>query len=100
VTSSVPSSYSGLRPGRDREPVVEGAAFVHLEVAPADPPDRRRIQNTRNGVAHIREHTAHPGVEEERLLVANQEVIELQVNLRDVDRDAEQVGGQFRRFAP
>jgi len=34
-------------------------------------------------------------MEEEGLLVPDQEVIELEVNLRNVDGDAEQVGGNF-----
>src|SRR5215510_16554674 len=84
-----------LRPRGDRQPIVEGSTFIHLEMAPTDPANRRRIKDTRNGVPYIREHTAHSGMEEERLLVPDQEVIELEVNLRNVDGDAEQVGGNF-----
>jgi len=64
-------------------------------MTPTDPANRRRIQDTCNRIPYIREHSVHAGMEEEGLLVPNQEVIELEVNLRNVDGDAEQVGGNF-----
>jgi hypothetical protein len=39
--------------------------------------------------------TVAPGVNHQRRVVLHQEVVELQVYLRQLNRDAEQVGGYF-----
>jgi len=39
-----------LRPRRNREPIVEGAALIHLEKAPADPPDRFKVEHASDRV--------------------------------------------------
>src|SRR5438874_816833 len=82
----------GLRPGGAREPVVQRAALVGLEVAEADPTDTRGVDDLGHRVAHHGEHLAEPGVEEERLVVTDQELVELEVGLGDEGRDAEEVG--------
>ena len=83
------------RLGGNRQPLVERAALVHLEVAPADPPQRRRVDHFRQRLAHLREHPAHAGVEEERLLVADQEMIELQIERLGIHADAVEIRGHF-----
>jgi len=80
---------------RCREPLVERAAFVHLEVAPAYPPQRGRIDDARYGVPHFREHPAHAGVKKQGLIVLDEEMVELQVELGNVNRKAEDVRCDF-----
>jgi hypothetical protein len=80
---------------RNREPLVERSALVHLEVAPADPPQRRGIDHASHRVPHFRKHLPHARVKQERFRVADEEVVELQVELRNVDGNAKQVLGDF-----
>src|SRR5206468_1541990 len=80
-----------LGPRREREPVVQRAAFVGFEVAEADPTDTCGIDDPRHRRAHHRERLAEPGVEEERLVVTDEELVEREVGLRDEGRDAEEV---------
>ena len=85
----------GLRVGRDGEPFVQRAALVHFEVTPANPAQRGRIDQAGHRLAHLREHPPHAGVEQQRLLVLDEEVVELQVELRSENRDSEDVWGDF-----
>src|SRR5688572_3752273 len=80
---------------RCREPFVERAAFVHLEVAPANPPERSRIDDPCNGVAYIRKHSPHARVKEQRLIVLDEKMVELQVELGNVNRNPENVWGDL-----
>ena len=69
-----------LRLRRLGEPLVQRAAFVDFEVAPADPPQCGRVDDLCDRLTDRREHPAHARVKQERLLVADDEVIELQVD--------------------
>src|SRR5213596_3291718 len=82
----------GLLEEESRVPAVQRAALVGLEVAEADPTDTRGVDDLGHRVAHHGEHLARPGVEEERLVVTDQELVELEVGLGDEGRDAEEVG--------
>ncbi len=78
-----------------RQPFVECAAFVDLEVAPADPAKARGIDQRRNRLAHRRKHPAHARMKQQRLVVSEKEVIELKVEGRHVQADSIQVRGDF-----
>ena len=82
----------GLGPGREREPVVERGALVGLEMAEPDPADRRGIEDGRRRLADFVEEAAQVGVVEQRLLVAHQEAVELEIRLRIVRRQPEDIG--------
>src|SRR5215510_11210042 len=84
-----------LRVRRDREPVVQRAAFVDLEMTPANPPQRGRVDDPGDGIANLGKHLSHAGVKQQRFLVTDEKVVELQIELRDVDGDAKQVLGDF-----
>lgn len=85
----------GFRVRSDLQPFVERAAFVGLEVAPGDVAEGRRIDEARHGVAQSGEHGPQPRVEKQGRLVANEEVVELHVEFRDVEGEAEKVGSDF-----
>jgi hypothetical protein len=78
-----------------RQPFVERAALVDLEVAPADPAKARGIDQRRHGLAHRRKHASHARVEQQRLVVSDEEVIELEVESRHVHTDPIQILGDF-----
>src|SRR5512135_302311 len=63
------------------EPLVQGAALVRLEMTESDPPDRRGVNDPRHAVMYEREHALHPGMEEQRLLVLDEEMVELKFEL-------------------
>ena len=80
------------------EEEVHGPAFVGLDVTEGDPSQGLRIDDLRHGIADQRVQLTHAGVEQERLLVADQELVERQTagpDLGDVCREAEDVGGDF-----
>ena len=81
----------GLRVPCLLQPVVERPALVRLEVAEGDPAQRLGVHDLPDGVAHPLEHAPRAGVVEQRLLVADQELAELQIGLLDVRADAEDV---------
>src|SRR5207245_5099546 len=68
------------------------AGLGGLEEAEADPTVARGVDDLGHRVEHHREQLAEPGVEEERRVVTDQELVELQVGLGDEGRDAEEVG--------
>ena len=77
---------------------VHGTAFVGLDVTEGDPSQGLRIDDLRHGIADQRIQLTHAGVEQERLLVADKELVERQTtgpDLGDVCREAEDVGGDF-----
>jgi hypothetical protein len=78
--------------GKVFEVLVEGAALVHLEVAPTDPARRRRINHAGDGVTDLGKHFPHTSVEQQRLIVFDDELVELRVELRHQHRDREQSG--------
>ena len=64
----------GLR--GDGEELVQRAALVGLEVREADVAEARRRQHGLDRLADEREHPARAGVEEQRLLVDDQVLVE------------------------
>lgn len=60
-------------------------------MAESDPAQRRRVHDLSDGVAYAFEHASRTRVVEQRLLVADQELAELQIDLLDVGADAEDV---------
>jgi hypothetical protein len=52
-----------------REPFVQCAALVDLEVAPADPAKRYGIDETGHRLVQRRKRPPHAGVEQQRLIV-------------------------------
>src|SRR5262249_50201722 len=92
VDGSTHLAANRLRARRNGEPLVQRTTLVHLEMTPADPTQRGWIDQRGDRVAHLREHAPHPGVKQERLIVLDQEMIELQVELRRINGNAEQVG--------
>ena len=85
----------GLGLGREFQPVVERADLVGFKVAPGDVPECGGINQRGDRFPQGREHPLEPRVKQQRLLVAHEEVVELHVELRDVNGEPEQVGGDF-----
>jgi hypothetical protein len=67
-----------LGPRSELEPVVERAALVRFEMAEADPAQPRGIDELRHPVAKVGEHPPVAGVEQDRLRIAHEEVVELE----------------------
>jgi hypothetical protein len=55
----------------------------------------RGVDEFGDGFAQLREHAFQSGMEQQRFLVAHQEMIELHVEGRGVNRQAKQVGRNF-----
>lgn len=51
----------GFGSGRKSQPLIEGAAFVRLEVAEADLTKCLRIDDLRNSLANLRKQLLHAG---------------------------------------
>src|SRR5262245_27818343 len=64
-------------------------------MAEGDPTDRGGIEHLGHGVAHRREQRLHPGLEQQRLFVANQKLTELEIGLWHVRGDAKDVRCNF-----
>lgn len=65
-----------LRVGSDRQELVHRAALVGLDVTERNPPQPLHRHDPFDGLAHGREHRAVPRVEQERLVVVEQELVE------------------------
>ena len=64
---------------RRRQPFVERAAFVGLEVREADVAQPLDRQHAADGLAHEREQPPRPGVEEQRRVVDDQVLVEIEL---------------------
>jgi hypothetical protein len=64
-------------------------------VAEGEPPDRGRVEHSRDGLLHSRKERLEAGVEEERLFVLHQILVELQIKGLDVSRNAVDVRRGF-----
>jgi hypothetical protein len=53
-----------------------------------DPPDRCGVNDPRHGFPYDREHALHAGMKEQRLLVFDEELVELKFELGFVGRNA------------
>ena len=81
---------------RSRQPLVERTALVGLEVAEADPAQARRIDQRSDRLTHHRKETPHPRVKQQRLVVASQELAELQIRFGNERRNTKQLRSDFR----
>src|SRR4249919_4116242 len=61
---------------RDREPLVHGSALVGLHVPERDPAQVLRWHEPAHGFAYQGKHPARPGVEQQRLVPEDQELVE------------------------
>lgn len=68
---------------------------VGFKVAPREMSEFRRIDQGGDAFPQGGKHSLEPRVKEQGFLVAHQEMIELHVNLRDVNREPEKVGGDL-----
>ena len=88
-----------LRARRGVEEQVHRAALVGLDVGERDPAQILYRNDAVDRVGHEREQLAHPGVEQERLVAADQELVEREARGRgdfvDLGRQAEDVGGDL-----
>ncbi len=88
-----------LRARRGLEEQVHRAALVGLDVGERDPAQILYRNDAVDRVGHEREHLAHPGVEQERLVAADQELVEREARGRgdfvDLGRQAEDVRGDL-----
>ena len=73
------------------QPFVHGAAFVGLEMAEGDPAQLLRRQDARQCLAVEREHLAQAGVEHQRLVAHDEELVEGEAGRR---RDVGHKGGK------
>src|SRR2546426_10704026 len=64
-------------------------------MAEADPAQPREINQVGYSLAHLGEHCLQASVKEQGLVVFDQEMVELQVNLRSIDRDSKDVWCNF-----
>jgi hypothetical protein len=70
-------------------------------MAPANPPDVRGVDHRRDSVADRWEHPPHPGVEQQRLVVAYEEMIKLQVEVGHInDERCGKDPVRLRQFEP
>jgi len=74
------------------EPLVQGSTFVRLEMAETQPPDRCGIDDSRDGFPNVRKVALHAGVKEQRLVILDEELIELKLVVVVVVRNAVDVG--------
>jgi hypothetical protein len=86
----------GRSGGRQGLPFPQRPAFIGLEMTEPDPPDLRGWQQLGNGVAHDRKEPPHARVEQQRFIVAHEELIELQIRLGHERGDAIDIGSDFR----
>lgn len=84
-----------LRIRRDGQPIIQRATLVRLKVAPTDPAQHRRIEHLGDPLKHLGKHAPQAGVEEQRLVILHQEMIEAEIDLRIEDGDAVNVGSDF-----
>jgi hypothetical protein len=69
--------------------------LIGLEVAPGHVAQAGRIDQGGHSVPELGEHHPEAGVKQQRLLIPHQKVVELQVQLRHMDREPEQIGSDL-----
>jgi hypothetical protein len=70
---------------RNGEEVVQRAAFVSLEVRKGQIAQLGRVQHFGDCVAREREHAPRPGVEQQRLVVQHEVLVEAEAATRNLD---------------
>ena len=88
-------STHGLCQGCRVEPFVQGTAFIRLEMAEADPANLGGFDDLPNRLQQLWEHGPHSRVIQQRLVVLHKELVELQVEISEVGRDAIHVRCDF-----
>ncbi|MBP1688189.1 MAG: hypothetical protein H6Q33_4332 [Deltaproteobacteria bacterium] len=86
----------GLRRRRDGKPFVQRPALIRFEVAEADPAQARGVQHRRDGVPRGGEHVLEAGMHEERRVILQQKLVELDAVLGRERRNTIQVGSNLR----
>jgi hypothetical protein len=66
--------------------------FVALEMAEADVAYPRGVDDLRDGFLYLGKHPPEAGVKQQGLVVADEEMVELQVDLRRIDGDPKDIG--------
>ena len=84
------SAVRDLGSGAAASRLVHRPALVRLDVAEGDPPQRSTGTIGRDRLAHEREHRPRTGVEQQRLLVVDQELVEREAGGADLGHE----GGQ------
>ena len=74
-----------LRVRRDLQPMIQSAAFIGFEVAEANMPDLRHVDEPRDRLAQRRKHAAESRMEQQRLLVFHEKVAKLQIDFGNKD---------------
>src|SRR5512143_1995318 len=77
------------------EPLIQGTALVRFEMTETDPPDRCGVNDPRHGFPYDREHALHSGMKEQRLLVFDEELVELKLEPGFVGRNAIDIGSDL-----
>ena len=96
MTRPPPSTEVAFANTPPAEPnTVEGIVCAFCAGAKGLTVKRCRFDQGSDGVAEQREHAFQPRMEEERLLVAHQEMVELHVHFRHINRQPEQAGRNF-----
>ena len=75
--------------------MIQCAALIRFKVAEADPTDAFGVQQARDGLSQFGKHAFVPGMKQQWLFIAYQEMIELEVELRFQNRDTKYIGGNF-----
>src|SRR5262245_21713591 len=84
-----------LGPWGDLQPMVQGSAFVRLKMAETDPSNLRWIHQALDSLSHLRKHGLVSGMKQQRFVIPDEEVIELQIECRRKNGDAEYLGGDL-----
>jgi hypothetical protein len=85
-----------LRMRRAHEPFVKRATLINLEVTKPNPADSFRLDNASYRLANQRKYPSHACMVEKGFIVFDQELIELQIDLRHVGGDPIHIWCDFR----
>ncbi len=77
------------------KPVIETTDFIRFEMTPGDIAKRSRMNQGGQGIPQFGEYSLQAGMKEQRFIVANKEVIELQIKLWYINAKSKQIGGDF-----
>ena len=81
--------------GRELQPFVECAAFVGFKMTPGNVLELHGINQRGHGLPQFREHRLQSRVKKQGFLVPHEEVVELHVKVRDVNREPKKIGGDL-----
>jgi hypothetical protein len=75
--------------------MIQCATLIGFKVAEADPTDAFGVQQAGDGLTEFGKHAFVSGMKQEWLLIAYQEMIKLEVELRFQNRDTKYIGSNF-----